>query len=362
MSVLIGVWGGIARRPVVERFLIAQFWGSSIVMLGFAMLTVVVPWMKIEDAPDRSAISYDISTIIFEIRKWTTSNEFAFQYANEVFTWILFVLSLGFAVQFGLFPFHSPQMRVLGGVASEIIPLYLVGFVSMSAIGWWRIVLPLYPELLGEFGWLALIPSLSGAIWGGIRALVAPDPRQKLAFLSLTLWGLSVLASCSLSRLGMSGAWVMQQQLTILFSIVVLALGSPADTNAALPSSSVPPGRISNRTLLLCVCVPALGLFGSGYMIVVDLSRTGLLLAAMSFIIGAACCSAICSLRTNIRSIQNRGVQFVMVALIAVIANLLPGLLLHQCENEFARTFRRFERPIAAVSAEADEEDRQSPP
>ena len=105
---------GPERRSLAGRFLLAQFCGNSLVMLGFAMLVVGVPWMKMEDSSTLPDISWNIVNLVDQIQRWTDRSEFAFQYENDVFPWILLVLSLGFAIQFGLFPIHSWQVSVLG--------------------------------------------------------------------------------------------------------------------------------------------------------------------------------------------------------------------------------------------------------
>jgi NADH:ubiquinone oxidoreductase subunit 4 (subunit M) len=57
MSVFIGHGGNSARRHHSERFLLAPFCGGALIMLGFSMLVIAVPWMKISDSatiPDGS--------------------------------------------------------------------------------------------------------------------------------------------------------------------------------------------------------------------------------------------------------------------------------------------------------------------
>ena len=99
MSVMIGTRGGLERRGLAERFLFAQFTGSALVVLGFAMLVVSVPWMKIEDSPTFPTISSNIGTLVYEAEKWASRNQLAFQYQNEVFPWMLLILSVGFAIR-----------------------------------------------------------------------------------------------------------------------------------------------------------------------------------------------------------------------------------------------------------------------
>ena len=113
LSVMIGLWGGSDRRLTASRFLVSQICGATLIMLGFAMLVVAVPWMKIADDPSPLSISTHIARIVFEIQQWANSNPLSFHYRTELFPWILFLLSMGFAIQFGCFPFHWPVIAIL---------------------------------------------------------------------------------------------------------------------------------------------------------------------------------------------------------------------------------------------------------
>ena len=362
-GVILGTWGGLSRRAIAERFLIAHVWGASLLMLGLASLAVAVPWMKIEDSPSRPPITYELSTLVYEIQKWATANEFAFQYANEVFPWILVVLSAGFAISFGLFPFHASQTSILSKVPGELVTLYVAGVLPIASLGWWKYVLPLFPEMLIGIDWLILVSTIGGALWGALRALSPVGPREKIAFIFLSLSSASFLGCHSFTRVGMSGAWLMQQQLAVLLCAAMLAWDPR--TNERNSGTTQPPRdhqQLSNQTLLLLSFLAALGLFGSGYLIVTDLFRDSPLTSVTMVLVAALCLAALCTSTIGSQFVSLRRIPSCALLLLVVIPSLFPSLLLHQSEHEFARVFRRFESAPPADSAEPDSEDRQSSP
>ncbi len=374
MGVLLGQWGGPDRRNATSRFLLTQFCGSSCLMLGFAMLVVAVPWMKIEDAPQPPTLFWNITTIVFEIQKWTTGNSLAFQYENEVFPWMIFILSLGFAIQFGLFPFHSSLIGVLSDAPRSVAVLLLAGLVSASGLGWLRFVVPLAPELLVGFERLILIPALGSAVWGAIRAVNPDEPRRQAAYLFLSLSGVALVGYDTFSRIGMSGGWLMLQQLTVSFILALFVFDAKdAERSSGLLPTTARPESYSTRTLLLLLCLPLLGFFASEFLIFSELFPDRLLVLAGVLFADAVVLLTILSLFNRRLAAAPRGPStaasskrfptsaMVLLAL-AVIVNLAPNLMLHQCEPEFARVFRRFERVPAVDSAEPDSPERQTLP
>ena len=419
LSLLLGQWGGFERRVIAGRFLVTQFCGISFVMLGIAMLAIAVPWMKIEDSPARPAITWNISTIIFEIQKWTTNNELAFHYQNEVFPWMLLILSLGFAIQFGLFPFQSTQIRILEDSPRGIAVVYLTGLLPACSVGWLRFVAPLAPDLLVGFDWLILVPSLGGAAWGVFRALSPIEPRRKAALIYSSVFAVSLLGFYTFTRFGTSGGWLMQQQITLTLCLQLLAIESTnSGTQFGSPLTRILRSVYSSRTLLLILCLSSLGLFASGFVIVFELSRDNLLLAMATLFVGACICETIYSFNSLMNHRASLGLRYaatttnvarrklegttndenplfptpqcqfdefreadhawqkpagnscsirfsrplLVVLLLAFVANLCPNLMLRQCEPEFARVFRRFEHVPPAISAERDSAERQTSP
>jgi len=375
ISLLISQFGNSERRANAEQFLATQYGGVALIAFGLAMLVVAVPWMRIQDSTNVQTISWNIASITQEIQKWTTRNELAYHYVNESFPWILLVLSVGFAIQAGLFPFHSSQIRVMSNTQPEIAILFLAGTVSASRIGWLRFVMPLAPDLMVSFDRWMLIPALGGATWGALRAVAPADLRQRPAYVLMSISGVLLLGCYCFTRIGMSGAWLMQQQLTVLMCSILLAINDRQGTSDNIRQAIEKPVGIGlrTRTLLLLVSLPILGFFASGFLIVTELIIESLPLAALVLIIAALILSVFklaidehdrFEKRVG-RSVNGRSrfpVSLVVMLLLMITSTIFPGWLIHQCEPEFARVFRRFEPTPSADFAEPATKDRQSVP
>jgi NADH-quinone oxidoreductase subunit M len=339
------------------------------------MLVVAIPWMKIQDTTNTPSISWNIASITQEIQKWATRNELAYHYVYECFPWMLLVLSVGFAIQAGLFPFHSTQIRVISNAQPEIAVLFLSGTLSASRIGWLRFVMPLAPDLMVSFDRWLLIPSIGGAVWGGLRALAPAESRYRPAYIYLSISGLLLLGCYCFTRIGMAGAWLMQQQLTVIVCSILLIIEdrrvSSFDTGQVNQTSRGM--RLSTRALLLLAVFPILGFFASSFLIVAELLNDSLLLSATVFIIWALIFIVLKMVleqhhrrETQIEPELNRKQRFpiwlLMMFSLTIPATVFPGWLIHQSEPEFARVFRRYEQTPSADFAEPASKERQSEP
>ena len=167
----------------------------------------------------------------------------------------------------------------------------------------------------------------------------------------------------------------MQQQLTVSLCLALLVTERHR-TNDSVGGFATPVFRNAFiiRTLLLMLAFPFLGLFASGFLIVSELLRESLLLPFAVLMAGTAICVAIYSLLNqpvvqdqnfaseNSGNSNRRLDSLIMIVPLALIANLCPNLMMSQCEPEFARVFRRFERAATASSAEIESSERQTSP
>ena len=375
ISVLIGQYGNSDRRSNAEQFLSVKYCGGAFVAVGFAMLVVAVPWMKIQDSTNTQSISWNIASITQEIQKWATRNELAYHYVYECFPWMLLVLSVGFAIQAGLFPFHSTQISVMSNARPEIAVLFLAGTLSASRVGWLRFVMPLAPDLMVSFDDWMLIPSLGGAVWGAFRAMAPTESRYRPAYVYLSISGVLLLGCYCFTRIGMAGAWLMQQQLTVIMCSILMMIDDrrvPSNDKSQVrePFDRL---RLTTRGLLLLACFPILGFFASSYLIVAELLNDNLLLAATVFVIAAMIISVLklaidqhdrleVRVGSEINFKWRFPIWFLVMFSLTIASTVFPGWLLHQSEPEFARVFRRYEQTPSADFAEPATKDRQSAP
>lgn len=391
MAVMLGRWGGPDRREITVRFVVAQFSGLALVALGFAMLVVAVPWMKIEDSRTIPPVLWNIAPMMYEIRKWTSGNPLAFQYENEVFPSIVLVLSLGLGIQCGLFPFHGWLVALLSRVPISISVMFVSGWSTVSCVAWLRFVMPLSPDVLllsessAAFSWLILIPAVGGSIWGAARALVPAGARRQLAYLFLSLSGLALLGAFSFSRVALSGMWLMQQQLFVTYCAASMAISPDRFLNKKLtglketelaefgsrpttPVSSplVVGRRIPIRLLLIMTSFPLVGFFASGSVIVLELLRVSLSLVLVMLLVAPMILWTLDSLlkesiqaRTPAESAYWISLSAAIMLGLAAGVNLIPQTIVSAFEPEFVRVFQKFEPPVEDPASKPDAVERQ---
>ena len=371
MSVIIGQWGGSGRRTLAERFLWTQLCGGAFVMLGFAMLVMAVPWMKIEDAPAPPKALWNIAAIAFDIQKWMSNNQLAFHYAGEVFPWMFCLTSCGFAIQFGLFPFHGPMTAILRSTPAPLAVLCLVGLSSVAGTGWLRFVFPIAPSLLVGLDWMIVTLALGSALWGALHAVAPVSPQARTAHLFLAMSGLSLLGCHAFSLTGLCSLWLIQQQLMTSLALSWLGLGALSIGASDNASPSQP--RVSNRIQILMVAMFGIGLFASSVLLFSDLITRSLIILACTLTTGALAGLSVYrmldesltqsgSRREKPPAFSRRRWALVPLIVAAGIVNLAPNLMLSQCEPEFARHFPRFEPKSAADSAERHPGDQPESP
>lgn len=366
MAVLIGQWGGSQRRTLAERFLWSQLCGGAFVMLGFAMLVMAVPWMKIEDAPSPPKALWNIAAITFDIQKWMSNNQLAFHYAGDVFPWMFCLLSGGFAIQFGLFPCHSPILAIYRHTPAPIAVLCLTGLASVVSTAWLRFVFPIAPSILVALDGLVVGVALGTALWGALCASEPNTSQVRSANLFLSLSGLSLLGCHIFSLTGLCMMWLLQQQLVTSLALSWIALGTTSvGTTDSFPRETAPP---SKRVLILMLMIFSGGLSASSYLLFSELIAGSLFVLACTLVVGILSALAVYNMLEGLTTRPkphlapgetSRGIYWPLTPLVAavVIVNLVPNVMLSQCEPEFARHFPRIWSTPSANSAETESKD-----
>lgn len=161
MYFIIGMWGRERSKEAAVQFLIYMLAGS--VFLIAAVLALYL-----------GTGSFDLKTLS--------------QMAQELpqAKWIFWVFVLAFAVKTPLFPFHAwlPNAYTRSSIAGTIL---LAAVLSKAGIyGIARIVLPLFPDLIQQWGSFLLTFAIAGVIYGGWAACTQKDFKRLIAYSSFS--------------------------------------------------------------------------------------------------------------------------------------------------------------------------------
>lgn len=365
-SIVISQSGYGSRRDHAERLLKEQCWSGALLMLGFSILAMAVPWMKIPDSTEIPTISWNIVSLVQDVQKWSARNELAFHYVGEVFPWMLMLLSLGLAMQSALFPFHTTQVRLLSDAPPSVAALYVVAPLAIGRVAWFRFAVPLAPDLLAAFDTWMLVPSFAGALWGAMAAISTARPPQRGAYVFMSLSAIAVFGSYCFTRFGAMGSWLMHQQIAVYACTWLIAMEAKRLPTGQAQDVDSNAGRdtYGARTVFLWVCLCSAGLFSSLVLIVGDLMLENLYLVVSIVMLCVLVAVAVLGwIRQRWQKERQEPLQirrpamsgpFLLTLLLAVTVTIHPSWLLQQSEPEFARIFRRFEQSDAADSAETD--------
>jgi NADH-quinone oxidoreductase subunit M len=125
---------------------------------------------------------------------------------------VFVLLALAFAIRAPLFPLHGWLPRVLEIGPIMGLGVFLVG-LKIGTYGFLRFVITPLPEAAAAHGWLLVALGATGAVYGGVMALIQTDLRRLLGFASIAHMGVIVIGLFSLNAHGIEGG--LLQMLTI---------------------------------------------------------------------------------------------------------------------------------------------------
>ena len=183
---LIGIWGGPKRVQAGFKFLLYTLVGSLLMLVSILALYL------------NAGHSFDLETIQAALLKTPLPPTLAAVAFGG--------FALAFAIKTPLFPFHTwlPDTYVEAPVPVTIILAGAMG--KLGTYGFYRFVLPLFPELSHQaaplFVWLSVI----AIIYGALVAAMQRDIKRLIAYSSVSHLGFVVMGLFSGTPHGVSGA------------------------------------------------------------------------------------------------------------------------------------------------------------
>jgi len=183
---LAAVWGGENRLKVTFKFFVYTVFGSLFMLVALVYLYYQTP------GTHSSAI-----TAFYEL-----------QLSPAAQGWVFWAFFIAFAIKMPLFPFHTWQPDTYTESPTPATMLLAGIMLKMGIYGLIRLLLPITPLALSEWGAVAIVLSVIGIIYGSIIAIQQRDMKRLVAYSSFAHVGLMAAGVFSTTLNGMQGALI----------------------------------------------------------------------------------------------------------------------------------------------------------
>ena len=191
---LIFIWGGEKKIYASFKFLIYTFFASLFLLGGLLIMMLI----NQKATGNMSASLLDFYNLDFA---FIPNNPFSAQ------TLLFFCFAFAFAVKTPIVPFHTwlPLAHVEAPTSASV---YLAAvLLKMGTYGWFRFVLPLFPEASVYYAPWLLGLSVFGLIYTSLVAFAQTDIKKLVAYSSIAHMGYVLIGLFAFNIYGLHGAF-----------------------------------------------------------------------------------------------------------------------------------------------------------
>lgn len=178
------LWGGKDRIRITLKFFIYTLSGSLLMLVGLIYLYLQTPGTH----------SFDIESF------------YRLTLNPEQQSWLFWAFFAAFAIKIPLFPFHTWQPDTYTTAPTQGTMLLSGIMLKMGLYGIIRWMLPVIPDGIAEWSWLAILLSVTGIVYASAMAIAQKDFKRLIAYSSIAHVGLIAAGIFSLNTMGLQGA------------------------------------------------------------------------------------------------------------------------------------------------------------
>ncbi len=179
-------WGGENRLQITFKFFVYTMFGSLFMLVALIYLYFQTP------GEHTSQI-----TALYHLDLTPGAQ-----------TWVFWAFFIAFAIKMPLFPFHTWQPDTYTESPTQATMLLSGIMLKMGVYGLIRLLLPIVPGALSQWGCLAIILSVIGIVYGSVIAIRQRDMKRLVAYSSFAHVGLMAAGIFTLSLNGLQGAMI----------------------------------------------------------------------------------------------------------------------------------------------------------
>lgn len=206
MYFIIGIWGGERREYAAIKFFIYTLLGSAIMLVGILALYF---------GSGLDPRTFDVLVLAEQANLPTTLQ-----------WWIFLAFFAGFAVKVPIFPFHTwlPDAHVEAPTGGSMI---LAGILlKMGTYGFFRFMLPTFPDAAKAFAPVLSILAIIGIIYGALAAMAQKDIKRLVAYSSVSHMGFVVLGIAAMTPIALNGAMFVNISHGLISPLMFFIVGS----------------------------------------------------------------------------------------------------------------------------------------
>lgn len=191
---MIFLYGGEKRVYASLKFLIYTFFAGLFLLLGFILMILINK--QTTGVVSASLLDFYLLDFIFIENSPLSTQSLLF-----------FCFALAFAVKTPLVPFHTwlPLAHVEAPTGGSV---YLAAItLKMGTYGWFRFVLPLFPEASAYYAPLLLFLACFSLIYASFLALAQTDIKKLVAYSSIAHMAYVLIGVFSFNIYGLQGAF-----------------------------------------------------------------------------------------------------------------------------------------------------------
>ncbi|MBL0342870.1 MAG: NADH-quinone oxidoreductase subunit M [Bacteroidetes bacterium] len=177
------LWGGKDRARITLKFFIYTLSGSLVMLVGLIYIYLQTPGTH----------SFDIDAF------------YALVLSPEQQSWLFWAFFLAFAIKIPIFPLHTWQPDTYTNAPTQGTMLLSGIMLKMGLYGIIRWMLPVLPDGIAQWSWLAIGLSVLGILYSSAMAIAQKDFKRLIAYSSIAHVGLIAAGILSLNMMGLQG-------------------------------------------------------------------------------------------------------------------------------------------------------------
>jgi len=178
------LWGGQDRVRITLKFFIYTLSGSLLMLVGLIYLYLQTPGTH----------SFDIESF------------YALTLTPQQQSWLFWAFFAAFAIKIPIFPLHTWQPDTYTTAPTQGTMLLSGIMLKMGLYGIIRWMLPVIPEGIAEWSWLAISLAVIGIVYSSAMAIAQKDFKRLVAYSSIAHVGLIASGIFSVTMMGLQGA------------------------------------------------------------------------------------------------------------------------------------------------------------